>query len=100
MDHREMDHNPWLSRPRGNKGDAGAIEDPRRPELLRWQTRAHTPTAFEERLADALTAIFGDSVHDLPGIVDRLNAAGISDPQGRPWTEAGFEAAMRELGAA
>ena len=94
-----MDHNPWLAAPRGAKGDADTIEDPRRPELLRWQTRPHSPTAYEERLADALMAVFGDKVHDLPGIVARLNDAGIPDPNGAPWTEAGFEAAMRELGA-
>ena len=94
-----MDHNPWLAAPRGNKGDADTVEDPRRPELLRWQTRTHSPTDYEERLADALMTIFGDEVHDLPGIVARLNDAGIPGPNGTHWTEAGFEAAMRELGA-
>ena len=94
-----MDHNPWLAAPRTHKGDADTVEDPRRPELLRWQTRARAPTAWEERLADGLTAIFGDGIHDLPGIVARLNAAGIPDPDGGSWTESGFEAAMRELGA-
>ena len=92
-----MDHNPWLAAPRGNKGDAHTIEDPRRPELLRWQTRAHRPTPYEERLADALMSIFGDEVHELPGIVARLNDAGIPDPNGAPWTEASFEAVMRGL---
>ena len=95
----EMDYNPWLAATRGNKGDADTLEDPRRPELLRWQTRARAPTAYEDRLADALRAIFGDEVHELPGIVARLNDAGIPDPDGAPWTEAGFEAALRELGA-
>ena len=50
-------------------------------------------------MADALTAIFADEVHDLPGIVARLNDAGVPDPDGGRWTESGFEAAMRELGA-
>ena len=94
-----MDYNPWLAEPRGNKGSAGTIESPRDPELLGWQTRSHPPTAYERRLSDALTAIFGEEVHDLAGIVARLNAAGIPDPDGAPWTEAGFEAAMRTLGA-
>ena len=95
----EMDYNPWLAATRGNKGDADTLEDPRRRELLRWQTRARAPTAYEDRLAGALRAIFGDEVHELPGIVARLNDAGIPDPDGAPWTEAGFEAALRELGA-
>ena len=94
-----MDHNPWLATPRANKGDADTVEDPRRPELLRWQTRPRPPTAWEERLADALAAIFADEVHDLPGIVARLDDAGVPAPGGGRWTEAGFEAAMRELGA-
>ena len=94
-----MDHNPWLAAPRGNKGDAGTIEDPRRPELLRWQTRARPPTVYEERLADALITIFSGEVYELPGIVARLNDAGIPAPDGAPWTEAGFKAAMRDLGA-
>ena len=94
-----MDHNPWLATPRANKGDADTVEDPRRPELLRWQTRSRAPTGWEERLADALTTIFADEIHDLPGIVARLNEAGVPDPGGGRWTESGFEAAMRELGA-
>ena len=94
-----MHHNPWLATQRGSKGGADTVEDPRRPELLRWQTRKGPPTAYEERLADALMTIFGDEVCELPGIVARLNDAGIPDPTGSPWTESGFEAAMRELGA-
>ena len=93
----ETDYNPWLAEPRGNKGDAGTVENPGDPELLRWQTRSHRPTAYENRLADALTTIFGEEVCDLAGIVVRLNDAGIPDPGGIPWTEAGFEAAMRRL---
>ena len=94
-----MDHNPWLAEPRGSKGNADTVEDPRRPELLRWQTRTRAPTAYEERLADALMTIFSDEVYELPDIVARLNDSGVPDPTGMTWTEAGFEAAMLELGA-
>ena len=93
----ELEHNPWLAAPRGNKGDAGTVEDFGDPLLIRWQTRARPPSEHEGRLADALAAIFGDGVFDLPGIADRLNAAGVASPGGGPWTGDAFAAAMRTL---
>ena len=93
----ELKYNPWLAEPRGSKGDAQTVEDPGEPLLIRWQHRARPPNDYESRLADGLTAIFGDAVHDLPGIVSRLNADGVIRPGGDPWTEAAFESAVREL---
>ena len=93
----ELEHNPWLAAPRGNKGDAGTVEDFGDPLLIRWQTRARPPSEHEGRLADALAAIFGDGVFDLPGIADRLNAAGVASHGGGPWTADAFAAAMRTL---
>jgi len=63
------------------------------------QARRRAPTEYENRLGDALEAAFADGVHDLPGLVARLNAQGIAAPDGGSWTEARFESAMKELGA-
>ena len=93
----ELAYNPWLAEPAGSKGDARTVEDFGDPLLIRWQHRARPPNEDETRLADALGAIFRDEVHDLPGIVARLNAAGIADPGGGPWTGKSFAAAMRGL---
>ena len=93
----ESEYNPWLATPRGNKGDAGTVEDFGDPLLIRWQTRARPPSEHEGRLADALAAIFGDGVFDLPGIADRLNAAGVASHGGGPWTADAFAAAMHTL---
>ena len=89
--------NPWLAEPAGNKGDARTVEDFGDPLLIRWQHRARPPSEEENRLADALGAIFGDEVHDLPGIAARLNAAGVANPGGGPWTGEAFADAMRAL---
>ena len=93
----EMHCNPWLAEPRGNKGDAETVENPGDPLLLRWQTRARPPSEHEDRLADALTAIFGDEVYELSGIAARLNDAGVPAPGGGPWTGDAFASAMRTL---
>jgi phenylpropionate dioxygenase-like ring-hydroxylating dioxygenase large terminal subunit len=93
----EMHCNPWLAEPRGNKGDAETVENPGDPLLLRWQTRARPPSEHEDRLADALTAIFGDEVYELSGIAARLNDAGVPAPGGGPWTGDAFTSAMRTL---
>ena len=92
-----LGYNPWLAEPAGNKGDARTVEDFGDPLLIRWQHRARPPSEDEDRLADALTAIFGDEVHDLPGIAARLNAAGVPNPGGGPWTGEAFSAAVRGL---
>jgi hypothetical protein len=95
------DANPWLAREiGGTKGGAATLERPGEARNVAWQTRAAPPTAAETRLADALQAIFAAEVHDLPGIVARLNAAGPLAPDGAPWTEASFAAELARLGRA
>jgi hypothetical protein len=91
--------NPWLaSAPAGTKGGEATLEQPGAAVNIVWQTRAAAPTAYERALADALRAIFADDVHDLPGIVARLNRAGLTTEAGATWTEASFVAAMARLG--
>ncbi len=94
-----LEYNPWLAAPRGRKGDAETVEDFGEPLLIRWQHRARPPSEHEDRMADALAAIFGDEVYDLSGIAAGLNAAGVANPGGGPWTGEAFAAAMRTLAA-
>jgi hypothetical protein len=97
-----MDHNPNLARPRqanDDKGSEASIEHPDKVENICWQTRPAPPTAAENALADALQAIFGDDIHELPQIVERLNRARLAAPDGAPaWTEASLRAELRRLG--
>ncbi len=98
-----MDHNPYLaalrqSRP-GEAAGKGRIERPEDARNITWQTRAVPPTAYENELGDALEAIFGAGVEDLPTLVARLNERGVRDASGQDWTEDSFARAMRHLGA-
>jgi hypothetical protein len=61
------------------------------------QYRTRPPTAYETALGDALEATFAAGVRDLPGIVRRLNEAGLKAPDGRDWTEAAFPSAIKKL---
>ncbi|MEJ0067877.1 MAG: recombinase-like helix-turn-helix domain-containing protein [Pseudomonadota bacterium] len=96
--------NPWLAPDaaagaRGTKGGEATVELPGTAPNVVWQTRASPPTDGENRLADALQAIFADEIYDLPGIVARLNRAGLTTPAGAPWTESEFTTEMARLGA-
>ena len=63
------------------------------------QARQRTPTTYEDLLGDAIERAYGAGIHDLPGLVERLNDSGLSSPGGEPWTEANFRKAMAVLGA-
>jgi hypothetical protein len=89
-----MEHNPFL-RP-GASGARGGVE---KLENVPWQHRAEPPSEFENGLGDALEAIFSRGIEDLPGVIRELNAAGLRDRAGAPWTEASFQAEMQRLGA-
>lgn len=62
------------------------------------QARRREPTKFEDLLGDAIERAFADGVHDLPGMVARLNVTGPSGENGQPWTEASFRELMARLG--
>jgi hypothetical protein len=95
------DANPWLARDTGGtKGGAVSLERPGEVRNVAWQTRAAPPTEAENRLADALQAIFAAGVDDLPGIVAHLNAAGPRAPDDSAWTEASLTAALARLARA
>ncbi len=71
----------------------------REPENRVWQTRTHTQTEFEARLADALENAFADGVTELGPLVARLNKDGIRDEENRFWTEDSFRSVMARLGS-
>ncbi len=88
----------WLARSAGTKGDADSIERPDEVENIRWQTRPAPLSDYENALADALQAIFGEEIYDLPAIVRRLDERGPKPPTGTTWTEELFVAEMARLG--
>ncbi len=98
-----MDYNPYLAMkgsplsPDAHKGSVEKIADIKN---IVWQHRAAPPTAFENQLGDLLEQVFVAGIEDLPAVVARLNELGGRAPDGAPWTEASFQAVMRELGKA
>jgi hypothetical protein len=63
------------------------------------QARKHTPTVYENELADALEAAFAAEAWDLDALVARLNQYGLRTPDGQEWSMDGFQAVMARLGA-
>lgn len=63
------------------------------------QSPSGDPAPYELKLAGAIEEIFGRGTHDLSGVLVELNGAGLSAPDGRPWTEESFVAEMHRLGA-
>lgn len=62
------------------------------------QCRNWEETPYTKSLGDALEALFDRKVHDLDGIVAGLNEAGVTSPDGQPWTGDSFKAEMARLG--
>lgn len=98
----DWDHNPYLKpwqRPEPNAvAGKGSIEIPADVRNMIWQTRPATPTAYENRLGDALVDVFASGAVELADVVAGLNKIGMHAPDGQPWTEASFTAEMSRLG--
>lgn len=62
------------------------------------QIREAPPSDDETALCEALVEILRGGVHDLAGIVDRLETAGVRPEAGGAWTEQVFVAEMARLG--
>ena len=70
------------------------------PENVVWQTRIDAPPdAYAMALADALEATFGQGIHDIDGIVARLNETGPRPAAAAAWTPSVLEAELVRLGA-
>ncbi len=98
-----MDYNPYLKpwqppTPNARAGE-GEIERPGQIANIVWQTRAAPPSEYENRLGDALEQVFESGAVELADVVAGLNKLGFRSSDGRPWTEATFEAEMERLGA-
>lgn len=63
------------------------------------QTRSAPPSAWEDRLGDAIEAAFAQGIHDLAGLVAELNRVGVADPEGQAWTTQRYAEEMARLGA-
>ena len=99
MNDRDKDHNPGLTPDRSDKGSEAGIEHPDRVENIAWQTRVAPPTAEEDRLADALQAIFAKEIYDLSQVVEMLDGIVPPPPGTQRWTEAVLRAELARLGA-
>lgn len=64
-----------------------------------YQARQRIPTTYEDLLGDAIERAFAAGVHDLAGLVERLNDSGLASPSGKAWTEATYREEMAVLGA-
>lgn len=62
------------------------------------QHRNAPPTAYENLLGDSIERAFTQGIHELAALVDYLNTAGPSGPDGQAWTKESFEREMTRLG--
>ena len=63
-----------------------------------WQSRMHSPSDHERRLAEALEAILVEGIDDLEAIVSALNEHGLPGPDGSPWTSEIFRSEIKRRG--
>ena len=64
------------------------------------QARSAAPTSYESLLGDSIERAFGAGIHDLDSLVQYLNTAGPSGPNGQPWTAETYRKEMARLAAA
>jgi hypothetical protein len=63
------------------------------------QARDREPDDYQNLLGDAIERSFAAGIHDLAGLVARLNDAQVPSPNGQAWTPELFEKEMKRLGA-
>lgn len=98
-----MTYNPYLkpwraARPNEEAG-TGEIEQPATVQNLVWQTRPAPPTEYENRLADALEAVFEAGAVELPDVAAGLNGQGMRAPDGASWTPESLRLELKRLGS-
>ena len=64
------------------------------------QARSAAPTSYESLLGDSIERAFGSGIHDLDALVQYLNTAGPSGPNGQAWTPENYQQEMARLAAA
>lgn len=63
------------------------------------QSRAKAPTSYESLLGDSIERAFGAGIQDLESLVQYLNTAGPSGPNGQAWTPESYQQEMARLAA-
>jgi hypothetical protein len=63
------------------------------------QARDREPDDYQNLLGGAIERSFAAGIHDLAGLVARLNDARVPSPNGQAWTPELFEKEMKRLGA-
>lgn len=53
-----------------------------------YQESGREPSTAALALAEHIESVFAQGIHDLPGLVASLNAAGSRASSGKPWTDA------------
>ena len=71
------------------------------PELYNetHQSRTKAPTNYESLLGDSIERAFGSGIQDLDGLIQYLNTAGPSGPNGQAWTPESYKQEMARLAA-
>jgi len=63
------------------------------------QARDREPDDYQNLLGDTIERSYAAGVHDLAGLVARLNEAAVPAPNGQVWTPELFQKEMKRLGA-
>jgi len=63
------------------------------------QARDREPDDDQNLLGDAIERAFAAGIHDLGGLVARLNEAQVPSPNGQAWTAELFQKEMKRLGS-
>ncbi len=63
------------------------------------QSRTKAPTNYESLLGDSIERAFGSGIQDLDGLIQYLNTAGPSGPNGQAWTPESYKQEMVRLAA-
>ena len=63
------------------------------------QARDREPDDYQNLLGDAIERAYAKGIHDLAGLVERLNEAKVPTPGGKRWTAELFTQEMKRLGA-
>ena len=95
-------YNPWLApdRQRDTKGGQRSIEPAAGSANIVFQTRGGALSLFEDRLADALMAVFDAGAMELDQVAAGLNARKAYDADHQPWTADSLAACLHTLGHA
>jgi hypothetical protein len=89
--------------PKTINSGAGGGDHPRLPHnglsMEVHQVQKQPPTAYENRLGDAIEDAFRNGIREMPALVADLNAKGVPDPKGAPWKVETFESTLAALNA-